>query len=56
MHNGERSADLFGLGRHHPQISGNLLFECGSAARGLIGAHDIVQLIRIRALLQLINT
>jgi hypothetical protein len=45
MHDGERAADLFGLSRHHPQMSGNLLFECGSAARRLIGAHDAVQLI-----------
>jgi hypothetical protein len=38
---------------HDGENSADLL---GSAVAGLIGAHDTLQLIRILALLQLINT
>jgi hypothetical protein len=56
MRGSENSADLFGFGRQYPQIRRNLRLERGSAAGGLVITHDDVQLIRIRPLLQLINT
>lgn len=56
MRGSENSADLFGFGRQHPQIRRNLRLESGSAAGGLVRAHDNVQFIRFPSLLQLINT
>ncbi len=56
MHGSKNSADLFGLGRQHPQIRRNLRLESGSAAGGLIRTHGNVQFIRFTLLLQLINT
>jgi len=56
MYGSENSADLFGFGRQYAQIRRNLRLQSGSAAGGLVVTHDDVQLIRILALLQLINT
>jgi hypothetical protein len=56
VHGSENSADLFRFGRQYPQISRDLRLQRGSLVGGLIRAHDTLQLIRNRALLQLINT
>jgi hypothetical protein len=56
VRDGENSADLLRFGRQNSQIGRDLRLQRGSLVGGLIRAHDTLQLIRNRALLQLINT
>jgi translocator protein len=56
VRDGKNSADLLRFGRQYPQIGHDLRLQRGSLVGGLIRAHDTLQLIRNRRLLQLINT
>jgi hypothetical protein len=56
MRGGKNSADLLRFGRQYPQIGRDLRLQRGSLVGVLIRAHDTLQFIWNRTLLQLLNT